>query len=317
MTDMAPERKSDTFGLVELRRRFSTEDKCFAWLEKLRWNGTPACPRCESIDDIGTAPPTKPHNYWCKACRRYFTVTTGTVMHSHKTPLQHWMIALHTILSASKGVSAMQLSNELNVQYKTAWHMLHRFSEAFKLGSFTLSNVVDPNDTYIGAKGSSKHNLKRPQRRRNPEVSTPEIRPGQRDAKTAARAAKRLDNDTIAAFIPEQTNPVSTVQIDDTAAYGGLITVFNHLQHETVKHNFDEYVPGEAHTNRIESVWSVIKHSISVTLHHGSVKHLDRYINAAAFRHNERNVDSEAINQVTPSAAGMDNKPFRVEDQVA
>ena len=67
-----------------------------------------------------------PHTYWHKDCRKNFTVKTGTVMHASKTKTQNWLIAMYSVLTARKGVSAMQLSKELGVQYKTAWYMLHR-----------------------------------------------------------------------------------------------------------------------------------------------------------------------------------------------
>ncbi|MYH39869.1 MAG: transposase, partial [Candidatus Dadabacteria bacterium] len=42
-----------------------------------------------------------------------------------------------------------------------------------------------------------------------------------------------------------------------------------------------------ASTNRIESVWAVLKRSIVGVHHHISIKHLPRYVNEAAFRLNE------------------------------
>ena len=64
-------------------------------------------------------------------------------------------------LTARKGVSAMQLSKELGVQYRTAWHMLHRIREACGRGDFTLTEVVEVDETYIGGKEGKKHESKK------------------------------------------------------------------------------------------------------------------------------------------------------------
>ena len=53
-------------------------------------------------------------------------------MHPTKRPLQDWIFAIYSVLTARKGVSALQLSKELGVQYRTAWHMLHRIREPTK-----------------------------------------------------------------------------------------------------------------------------------------------------------------------------------------
>ena len=42
----------------------------------------------------------------------------------------------------------MQLSKELDVQYRTAWHMLHSVREACSGLDFTLSNVCEVDTIY-------------------------------------------------------------------------------------------------------------------------------------------------------------------------
>ena len=46
-----------------------------------------------------------------------------------KLPLQNWIYAIYSIMTARKGVSAMQISKELGISYKAAWYMLHRIRE--------------------------------------------------------------------------------------------------------------------------------------------------------------------------------------------
>ena len=142
---------AETISIVQLLRMFPDQETCIAWLERVWWNGEPTCAHCGACDKI-SPPKSKPHAYWCGHCRKHFTVTTGTIMHATKTPLQNWIVAIYSVMTARKGVSAMQLSKELGVQYRTAWYMLHRIREACANGEFRLNNIVEMDEVYIGGK---------------------------------------------------------------------------------------------------------------------------------------------------------------------
>ena len=66
-----------------------------------------------------------------------------------------------------------------------------------------------------------------------------------------------------------------------------------HLLHDTVKHSVKEYVNGMAHTNGIESFWALLKRDYYCTYHRMSKKHLQRYVNEFAGRHNVRSLDTQ------------------------
>ena len=93
--------------------------------------------------------------------------------------------------------------------------------------------------------------------------------------------------------IQAHVEPNTLVYTDDHGGYRGLP-----YPHETVRHSAKEYVNGLAHTNGIESVWSVLKRSIHGTWHQVSVKHLQRYINEASFRLNEGNCEVDTVDRM-------------------
>ena len=310
-------RIAETISIVQLFRMFPDEDACYAWLESARWNGTPVCPHCGGMDNIREPAPSKPRHYWHKDCRKHFTVTTRTCMHSTKRPLQDWIYAIYSVLTARKGVSAMQLSKELGVQYRTAWHMLHRIREACGRGDFTLSRIVEADETHIGGKESNKHESKKLRAGRGAVGKETVAGIRERGGKVKAQHVERQDARTLIGFVEASVEPGSTVYTDDAAAYGALPTMLNQYEHETVAHSRGEYVRGAAHTNGIESVWAVLKRSITGTWHHVSPKHLGRYVNEATFRLNEGNCEVDALDRMQDFAAGIGNKRLRYRDLIA
>ena len=100
---------------------------------------------------------------------------------------------------------------------------------------------------------------------------------------------------------------LTTVYTDDAKAYKGMP-----FEHKSVRHSTTEYVNGMAHTNGIESFWSMLKRGYHGTYHHMSVRHLNRYVNEFAGRHNGRRADT--IDQMGSIARGMDGKRLRYCD---
>lgn len=305
-------RIAETISVVELFRLFPNEDACYEWLEAARWNGEPVCPHCGGMDNITRD--SKSRRYWHKDCRKRFTVTTKTCMHSTKRPLQDWIYAIYSVLTARKGVSAMQLSKELGVQYRTAWHMLHRIREACDRGDFTLAEIVEVDETHIGGKESNKHEVDKLKAGRGAVGKTPVVGARERGGKVKAKPVARTGSATLIPFVESHVQPGATVHTDDAAAYAALPTIFNQFQHETVAHTRGEYVRGEAHTNSIESVWAVLKRSITGTWHHVSPKQLARCVNEATFRLNEGNCQHDTLDWMAAFAEGLHGKQLRYVD---
>ena len=60
------------------------------------------------------------------------------------------------------------------------------------------------------------------------------------------------------------------------------------FEHESVRHSAGEYVQDMAHTNGIESFWSMLKRAHKGVYHKMSAKHLQRYVNEFSGRHGIR-----------------------------
>ncbi|MDE0644671.1 MAG: IS1595 family transposase [Gammaproteobacteria bacterium] len=176
---------------------------------------------------MGTPPKSKPHSYWCKLCRKHFTVTTGTCLHATKQLLQDWIFTIYSVLTARKGVSALQLSKEVGCQYKTAWYMLHRIREACDQGSFILQEVVEADETFIGGKEGNKHASKKLHAGRGTVGKTPVAGVRQRDGRVVAKPVESTTAQTLSEFIESVVKRGSTVYTDDATAYQHLANVLN------------------------------------------------------------------------------------------
>ena len=91
--------------------------------------------------------------------------------------------------------------------------------------------------------------------------------------------------------------PSAMVYTDESRAYKGM------PNHEVVKHSVGQYVRGMAHVNGVESFWAMLRRGYHGTYHHMSLKHLQRYINEFAGRHNLRELDTS--DQMGHIVAGM------------
>lgn len=311
-------RLAETMSVVQLFKRFPNEDACYTWLEDVRWQGQPVCPHCGGIDRVVDDP--RPRHYRCKDCRKRFTATTGTCLHATKKPLQDWVYVIYSVLTARKGVSAMQLSKELGCQYRTAWHMLHRIREACGRGDFMLDGTVEADETYIGGKRKNMSHAKRRELKdagRGTVGKEAVIGARERGGKVVAKPVATTDSATVIHFIEDKVEQGSTVYTDDATAYDALPGIINQFQHETVVHGAGEYVRGEVHTNGIESVWAVLKRSITGTWHHISPKHLERYINEVTFRLNEGNCEVDTIDRMDAIVVSMQGKRLKYRELVA
>ena len=114
---------------------------------------------------------------------------------------------------------------------------------------------------------------------------------------------------TLTGFVHDRTKSDTVVFTDEASAYDRL-----NRPHQRVKHSAKEFVNGVAHTNGIESYWAMLKRVMYGVYHHYSVKHLPRYVNEFAGRHNDRPLDT--IEQMASMFLSGIGKQLRYGDLV-
>ena len=215
-------------SLLDLAEMFPDEAAAIAWFEQTMWPDGRVCGHCGS-DETKEVPNAKPMPYWCKDCRSYFSVRTGTAIEKSRLPLQKWVWAIFLNVTSLKSVSSMKLHRDLGVTQKTAWFMQHRLREAWAgRAEAPFSGPVEVDETYIGGKRKNKSNAERKALR---EAGAgrggydKEAVVGAKDRLSNAIAVQHIektDQPTLQGFVEEHTVPDATVytvdQMDDVVA---------------------------------------------------------------------------------------------------
>lgn len=143
---------------------FSDPDRCFQYVLNLRWpNGLVSCPRCGSAEHSFI----KTRRIWfCKGCKKQFTLKVGTIFEDSPLGLDKWMCAFWMICNCKKGVSSCEIARSLGITQKSAWFMLHRIRNAMQddFAGGKLGGEVKADETFIGSKARNMHVSKRERR---------------------------------------------------------------------------------------------------------------------------------------------------------
>ncbi len=282
-------------SLIELFEMFPDDAAAEQWLEAQRWGttGKPSeCPLCHDCGKLKATPTRTPLPYWCGGCRRHFSVRTGSGMHRSRIPLRKWVIAIYLWATSLKGVSSMKLHRDLDITQKSAYFLAQRLREAWSEFSGDMDGPVEVDETYVGGKAKNMHAHKRAELTGRGGVDKTAV-VGAKDRETnqvSAKVIERTNSDTLHAFVTDHATEGATVVTDEHSGYQGIPH-----PHLTVRHSVSEYVNGMAHTNGIESFWAMLKRGYHGTFHHLSAKHLQRYIDEFATRHNLRSKDTAVM----------------------
>lgn len=150
--------KNQEKGIHAFFTKFSTDEKCRAYLEHQRWGNIVHCPFCFKPDKIYKFRNNK--TYKCGLCKLNFSVVKGTIFERSHIPLTKWFIAIYLFASHKKGISSHQIAKDIDITQANAWFMLQRIRYAMNhCEDFrkVMSGVIEVDETYIGGKNKNRH----------------------------------------------------------------------------------------------------------------------------------------------------------------
>lgn len=277
---------------------FACEQDCLRYLEGLRWRDGFVCPHCGGSDTPWRANRAR---LVCRACRRQYTVTAGTIFDKTRTPLKVWLAAAWYITSQKSGVSALGLQRVLGLgSYQTAWTMLHRFRRAMvRPGRERLNGIVEIDQSYLAIR----------ERRDRPR----EAGPGRRTTKALIVIAveileprgfgrirlRRIEEESVAdvlPFVKDVVAPGSIIRTDGAPIYFSLGYSYEHARTVVKSVTPGSLPPAHVALPGVHRVASLLKRWLLGT-HQGAVKpvQLDYYLDEFVFRFNRRTSRSRGL----------------------
>ena len=270
-----------------------SEDEARATFQAIRWadnNGKPYCPRCGCADSYHLA---ARHLWKCKGCAHQYSVTSGTIFASRKMEIRNILLAIAIFMNGAKGHSALQLSRDLDCQYKTAYVLEHKIREALAAEQTNVGEVagsVEIDGAYFGGyiKPANRAEDRIDRRRRVYQTGKREVVVVMRE-----RGGKTLPfvAPTEAAGVPVVAATVaegSVIYADEASHWDAL-----EARYLTKRINHSEaYSWDGACTNQAESYFSRLRRAEIGTHHHIAGPYLNAYAAEMAWREDRRRVSN-------------------------
>ncbi len=290
------------------------DDQAEATFRRIRWadtNGDPVCSHCGGVDAYDCRRLKGAPRFRCRACKKDFTITSGTLFASHKLPLRCYLAAIAIFCNEVKGKSALALSRDLCVSYKCAFVLLHKLREAMaaELKGRVIGGDGKVAEVDLGYFGG----YVKPANLKNHRVDRrfSEHQSGKRKAVIVIR---ERNGNTLPAvfksekraldFIRRRIAPGTIVNADESANWNEL-----HSRFEMKRINHEEaYSLDGACTNWAEEFFSRMRRAEIGHHHHIAGAYLLRYAQEASWREdNRRSSNGEQVNHLTELA--LANKP--------
>lgn len=288
-------------SLIKIARM--NDFQAIAAFKQVRWfetKGNPVCPCCDSSGKIYFIASRK--QFKCKECASFFSVTSGTIFHGHKLSLQTILMAICIFVNAAKGISALQLSRDLGVQYKTAWVLLHKIRESLMDydSSRPFQGVVEMDGVYVNGYIRPKNRLEKRIDRRKAYKPNKRVVISLRQRNEFGIGANRTRT-----FILRSENGVelsriahrfivrgSEVHTDENIGYSNFIA---HYDHRVVNHAVEYCGINGENNNQSESYNSRFRRLQYGQCHKLGTLYLSNYANEIAYREDTRRFNNGFI----------------------
>lgn len=275
-----------TLSLVKVMRM--SDEAAYEAFKAIRWDdnaGDPYCGKC-GCAEVYTYSARK--IFKCKGCETQFTVTSGTIFASRKLAIRDILAAIAIFTNGAKGYSALQLSRDLDVQYKTAFVMAHKLREAMTAASdrSPLDGIVEVDGAYFGGyvKPANEAENRRDRRKKANQTGKRQVVVIMREREGRAMPFVTKTEAAGVALVHAHVDIDATVHADEASHWDALSARF---MTKRINHS-EAYSFDGACTNQAESFFSRLRRAEAGIHHHIAGKYLSAYANEMAWRENYR-----------------------------
>jgi len=272
------------------------EEAAYKTFCELRWpetNGEAVCPQCGCTESYKI---TTRRKFKCKGCHHQYSVTSGTILHSRKMDFVDLLAAVCLFVTGSKGMSAVQFSRTMDVQYKTAWVLCHKLREALadETDTHRLSGEVEIDGCYVGGKvrrANRKEDRKDKRTRGNRSPRRRVVIALRERGGRTLPFVRRVESDGVE-LARGLVDEGSTIIADEARHWDAL-----EWDYESKRINHSEsYSDGNGHhTNWVESYFARLRKMIGGQHHFVSAKYLHQYAEHAAWIEDHRTTDIKGL----------------------
>jgi len=232
--------------------------------------------------------------WWCPACRRWSSVTTKTSLQQTHLTLQTWLLAVWLMSSDKRGVSATFLASSLGIDYRSAWHILHKIRLTFSQEDREpLSGLVEIDETYVGGQDLGNNHRGRSLASKSCVVIACECKRGKSMGRVRMGRLTDSSRTSLEPWIQRHIEKGSAIHTDGHQGYANLKNLG--YRHKVTVMSRSPY-PAHVVFPRVHTIASLTKRWVLGT-HHGGVhpQYLDPYLDEFVFRFNRRHSWSRGL----------------------
>lgn len=275
-----------------------TPEEAEAAFRSIRWHdtdGKPVCPHCGCPTVWDCRKANGAPRWRCKACRKCFSVTSGTLFAFHKLPIRDYLAAIAIFCNEVKGKSALALSRDLGTQYKTAFVLAHKLREAMasELKGLMVGGpgkVVETDGGYFGGyvKPANYKENRRDRRLAQNQNGKRQVVVvvRERDGRTLPAVFK--SEGAALGFITSRVAKGTELVADEAASWNDLQARF---AMQRIDHG-QAYSDRGVYSNGAEEFFSRMRRGEIGHHHHVAGPYLIRYAQEASWREDHRRVDN-------------------------
>lgn len=293
-----------------------TDAEAEAMFRSIRWadtQGEPVCPACGGVDAYDCRRPNGAPRFRCKACKKDFSITSGTLFASHKLPLRGYLAAIAIFCNEVKGKSMLALSRDLGLSYKAAFVICHKLREA--MAEELKGRVIGGEGKVAEVDGGYFGGYVKPANFREDRKDR-RLRFNQNGKRQCVVIVRERDGKSIPAVFRSEGSALSWIKSrveKDTILNADEAPSWNdlHGRFEMRRINHEEaYSMDGACTNWAESYFSRLRRAELGHHHHVAGAYLLRYAQEASWREDNRRVSNgEQVRRVAGLAMGKKESP--------